>query len=46
MTVRELMEELEEIADKDFEVTDSEGMSITQVDICKNNWGYNYVELG
>ena len=46
MTVRELIEELEEIADKNLEVTDSEGTSITQIDICKDNWGYNYVELG
>lgn len=46
MTVRELIEELEEIADKDLEVTDSEGASITQIDICKDNWRYSYVELG
>lgn len=46
MIVRELIEELEEIADKNLEVTDSEGASITQVDICKDNWGYSYVELG
>ena len=46
MTVRELIEELEEIADKNLEVTDSEGASITQIDTCKDNWGYNYVELG
>lgn len=46
MTVRELIEELEEIADKNLEVTDSEGASITQIDIYKDNWGYSYVELG
>ena len=46
MTVRELIEELEEIADKNLEVTDSEGASITQIDICKDNWVYSYVELG
>ena len=46
MTVRELIEELEEIADKNLEVTDSEGASIIQIDICKDNWGYNYVALG
>ena len=46
MTVRELIEELEEITDKDLEVTDPEGAPITQIDICKDNWGYNYVELG
>lgn len=46
MTVRELIEELEEIADKNLEVTDWEGASITQIDIRKDNWGYSYVELG
>ena len=39
-------DEIKEIADKNLEVTDSEGASITQIDICKDNWGYNYVELG
>ena len=46
MTVRELIEELEEIVDKNLEVTDSEGASITQIDICEDNWGYDYVALG
>lgn len=46
MTVRELIEALEEITDQSMVVVDSEGMGITQIDICKDNWGEPYVEIG